>query len=101
MISSKVPKTCNLDFKSIIILTKKPISPVCSGAKEMQTYFSGVLIPVKKVSFEGETISCNVMVERGSITARLIRKIRGKVRGSNQHHRFAYRATRGIAKSLK
>ena len=91
-----LPKAHQLQFRTITLLTRKPI-PVDQVKKGKTVPIQdGVVVPEKATQFEGCDVDHCVKVKDGCLCAEQIKRIKHKVRGSRQHNKFSYKVRAGI-----
>lgn len=92
MLNGRIPDNCEINVNGqATIMTKYPLPlDVLKSGKVVQIPI-GVLIPEKKVLFEGESFLHNTAIKAGYITAEFIKRIKMKTVGSGRHHRFSYK----------
>ena len=98
LISGKLPIGCQVDFDSIVLTTKFPISVKATKRGKNVRIPHGVIVPKKNVDFNGNEIINETLVQNGVLSARFIDLIKRKGRCSNQHHRFMYKIRKGNIK---
>ena len=95
MLSGKLLEECQVDFDSIILTTKYPISIKATKKGKSVRIPHGVLVPLKNVDFQGNSILNDTLILNGVLSARFVDCMNRKTRGSKQHHRFAYKIRKG------
>ncbi len=90
-----IPSGCSIRFDAIVIYTKYPVSPEYLKNGKAIRIKNGMLFPKTNVSVDGIPINIYLSIVCVKIYARRIKKIRQKIRGSKQHHKFAYKIEKG------
>jgi len=99
MISCRIPPSCSVVFEAIVLYTRKPlpVSELNNGAYgRIQV---GYAHPKKNVFTGDAEIHNNIQINNCILSATHIEKIRQKIRGTRNHHRFAYIAYEGVIKN--
>ena len=94
MICGHLPRDYRMNFDSIILCSKLPLSikAIKKGLKVRVK--SAIITPQKNAIIDGIEICNNKKVEEVSLRARMISSST-KRRGSNNHHKFSYKINAG------
>ena len=79
-------------------MTRKPISVDLVKKGKTVHIQDGVVVPERATQFEGCDIDHCIKVKDGCLCAEQIKRIKKKVRGSRQHHKFTYKVKVGVIK---
>ena len=100
MISYRIPPGCRVVFDSIILYTRKrlPVDELKAGNVVRIQIASAY--PQKNLFFRNTEICKNIQVKNCKLTVAQVKKIRNKIRGSKNHHKFAYKLKGGEIRAV-
>lgn len=95
VINYRIPSGCSVVFDSIILYTRKrlPMDEINSG--NVARVKLAAACPRKNMFFGDTEICNNIQVKDCKLTAAQVEKVRNKIRGSKNHHKFAYKLKGG------
>ena len=95
MISQRIPCGCKVTFASIVLYTRKPLPVDELNAGNFARIQIAAAYPQKNLFFGNTEIYKNIQVKNCRLPASRVEKIRNKIRGSKNHHKFAYKLKGG------
>ncbi len=95
VINYRIPSGCRVVFDSIIVYTRKPLPVDEINAGNIARIKLAAAYPQKNMFFGNTEIYNNIQLKNCKLTASRVEKIRNKIRGSKNHHKFAYKLKRG------
>ena len=96
IINYRLPQGCTVSFDSIVLYTRKPLPVTELNAGNKAKIQIGYAFPKKNLLIEDTIISNNLQIKNCKLKASQVQKIRTKIRGSQKHHKFAYKIKGGI-----
>ena len=100
VISYRIPPGCRVIFDSIILYTRKPLPVEELNAGNVARIQIASAYPQKNLFFGNTEIYKNIQVKNCRLTASRVEKIRYKIRGSKNHHKFAYKLKGGEIRAV-
>ena len=95
MINYRIPSGCKLSFDSIILYTRKPLPTTDLKLGNIARVQLASAYPQKNLFFGKTEICNNIQVKNCKLKVSVVEKIRKKIRGSKNHHKFAYKLKGG------
>ena len=95
VISYRIPSGCSVIFDSIILYTRKPLPVEKLNAGNVARIQIASAYPQKNLFFGNTEICKPIQVIDCKMKASKVEKVRNKIRGSKNHHKFAYKLKGG------
>ena len=95
VISYRIPPGCRVIFDSIILYTRKPLPVEELNAGNFARIQIAAAYPQKNLFFGNTEICKPIQVKDCKMKASKVEKVRNKIRGSKNHHKFAYKLKGG------
>ena len=95
MISEQIPCGKRVTFATIVLYTRKPLAVEELNAGNFVRVQIAAAYPQKNLFFGNTEIYKTILVKNCKMKVSKAEKVRNKIRGSKNHHKFAYKLKGG------